>query len=373
MVKCNSNKYYLIAFIWFFGVFGSQLYIFPSGTIQPSHFFLILAMGVSTLQIKSIKRIDSSILKYLFIFIVYSTTINMVWSIIEEDLVFLYSSAFWFFGFGVLISATLHLNNKNISYLLKLSVFISILFLYFLWALGLGRYKFSPRYNALFNDPNQMAFWILCALSTYIFLSSKKKKYLLLSLVLISGFLIFTTISRSALLGFSFLLIGVAFRFQRFDIKVSLSRRVTYLIVGIVVFLLALFYLGSTEAYTVIIDRFSSTDFGSQAEVRGYSRLSLYPEYLFFGSGQGLDGRFNPRDQEIHSNWVALLFYYGIIGLALFLCFLYKIFIKLDLDEKFVFLGPLIYGFSTYGLRSPIFWVFIAAAMYLANHRSKIV
>lgn len=118
-----------------------------------------------------------------------------------------------------------------------------------------------------------------------------------------------------------------------------------------------------------MLDRFSVTDFGEQADLRGYGRPQNYPEFLLFGAGQGLDTRFM-SEHEIHSSWVAIFFYYGLIGLTLFIILLWNIFSKLDIAEKLVFFAPMFYGISTYGLRSPIFWFFIASAIFAANKKT---
>jgi hypothetical protein len=52
---------------------------------------------------------------------------------------------------------------------------------------------------------------------------------------------------------------------------------------------------------------------------------------------------------------MAVVFYYGILGLLLFLAFVWKLFpVKLNL----LFMSPLfVYGLFTYGLRTPYFWI----------------
>ena len=46
-----------------------------------------------------------------------------------------------------------------------------------------------------------------------------------------------------------------------------------------------------------------------QLEVRGYLRIIQYPQYLFFGAGQGMDERFdNINGYEVHSSFAGVLF-----------------------------------------------------------------
>ena len=365
----NDKKFYLGA-LWFLALFGSQFYIFSSGGIQPAHIPLLLIMGFSFFKVRQITLSQNQTLKYLFIFLIYIMFTNISWSLIEQDVTFISSLVYWFFGFIVLVSGVVDFKNEKIIYFLRYSAFLGITTLLLAWLIGEGRYSFPPRYNGYFNDPNQMAFWVLCTFSIYFYLIPKDRKWLVFILLMFSAVLVFATISRSALLGLVFSTIGVFIRFQGLGTKSSLSNRIFYIISSLIIFVLTFLYFSKSNAYITLINRLLTSDFGSQAEIRGYTRIFEYPEYLFLGAGQGLDSRFESV-HEIHSSWAALLFYYGIFGLSIFLIFLMKIFIKLDLAGKFVFVGPLVYGFSTYGLRSPIFWFFIAAAVYATKMNIK--
>ncbi|MGP5518784.1 hypothetical protein ACTXNA_11185 [Psychrobacter celer] len=369
MTNSFLNEKIYLGVLWFLAIIGSQFYIFDSGGLQPGYAPLLIVMSLSFFRIKKIKSSDIHIIKYLVIFLLYIVIINLIWSIIEQDTIFLRSLIFWVFGFIVLISGVVDLNNSKTVSLIRYSAFSSILLLSIFWVLGVGRYNFFPRYNGYFNDPNQMALWTLCVFSIYFYLSPRTSKWLVSFLLMLSVVIVFATISRSALLGLIFSAIGVAIRFQGFGSKSSISNRVFYIVISIIVFLPALLYLSKSDIYIILLDRLLTSDFGSQAEIRGYTRILQYPEYLFIGAGQGLDTRFNSVN-EIHSNWAALLFYYGIFGLSVFLVFLIKIIRKLDIAGKFIFIGPLIYGFSTYGLRTPVFWIFIATAIYAAKENT---
>jgi hypothetical protein len=96
----------------------------------------------------------------------------------------------------------------------------------------------------------------------------------------------------------------------------------------------------------------------TQLLVRGYIRFVEAPQFLLYGAGQGGDDRFGEFEgyvYEIHSSLAAVLFYYGILGLILFLAFIWKLF---PIKHNLLFLSPLfVYGLFTYGLRAPYFWI----------------
>jgi hypothetical protein len=100
-----------------------------------------------------------------------------------------------------------------------------------------------------------------------------------------------------------------------------------------------------------------------QLDARGYDRLYKYPHFLIYGAGQGNENRFitklmsertDGHNYEIHSSLFAVLFYYGFIGLILFLKTIYNFFL---FKKNIIFLLPMFtYGLFTYGLRTPYFW-----------------
>ena len=353
-------------FLWFSGVLGSQFYIFSSGLPQPSHIncFIIILFTAFGFFTKGFDKKDRVFYKYIFLFLGYSTLVNLIWSIIEQDPKFLLATVYWFFGVGLLVSCVKYLNSENHIKVFKVAIFIGILILSVFSAVGLGRYNFFPRYNGFFNDPNQMAFWVICLLSVFILASSKSNsKLIILFLSGLSIYIVMASLSRSALVGLFFVIIGIYLKVQGFgsskDFKKAMLTGFLSLCFIIGVVLYSDFDFSSLD----IVERMLNTRFDEQADIRGYYRAIQFPEYLFLGAGQGLDFRFN-SSHEIHSSWMALFFYYGFVGSVLFLLFLSKIFFRLDIAEKFIFLGPLFYGFSTYGLRTAVFWLFFAGGIF---------
>lgn len=370
-MSVNILKDFIYWFLWFFAIVGSQFYIFPSGLPQPSHiiFTVIILFTTFNLFTKGFDKKDRGFYKYLFLFLGYSTLVNLIWSIIEQDPKFLLATVYWFFGVGLLFSCVKYLNSESHIKVFKVAIFIGILVLAVFSLAGLGRYDFFPRYNGFFNDPNQMAFWVICLLSFFIIISSRSNsKVMILVLSGLSVYIVMASLSRSALVGLFFVIIGIYLKVQGFgsskDFKKAMLTGFLSLCFIIGVVLYSDFDFSSLD----IVERMLNTRFDEQADIRGYYRAVEFPEYLFLGAGQGLDFRFN-SPHEVHSSWMALFFYYGFVGAVLFLLLLSKIFFRLDIADKFIFLGPLFYGFSTYGLRTPVFWLFLAAAIYASREK----
>ncbi len=344
-------------FLFFSSYFTSKFYIFDSGLPQPSHFlilFLILFFLIKKLELKK----DLS-LQALSIFISYIIIVNLIWAIISDSQTYIVSMIFWIFNYLTFIVFT---NIEKFRFnILQYLILVSFSIIVLCWVLGLGRYNFNPRYNFYFNDPNQLAFWVLCSLSVYLI---KPNKLSLLA-ILLGLLIIISSMSRSALLGVILIFIGYLSNI-RLNLKGILLK-----VISLFLLVLSLTFITFTnqEEIMFVIDRFSETDVEDQADVRGYTALIKYPEYLLFGAGQGEYDRFSSTNHEIHSNWAGLLFYYGFIGLTIFSIFLWSILSKLSLYEKIIFLAPLVYGFSTYGLRTSIFWFFLAVFYIYAKNK----
>ncbi|MBD8009238.1 hypothetical protein [Acinetobacter pecorum] len=328
--------------------FSSKFYIFESGLPQPSH-FLILILLIYFL-IFNFKAIGDKSLKALFIFVSYVVVVNLIWAIISGSQSYLNSIVFWVFNF---LTFSIFISIEKIRFpLFQNIILFSFIIIFLCWLLGVGRYNFNPRYNFFFNDPNQLAFWVLCSLSIYLIKPNKLSLF-----VILLGFLIvISSMSRSAILGIVLIFLGYTFNFK-LNIKSIFFKVISIFILFVSINIII---YNNQDEVSYLIDRFAETDIEDQADIRGYTALGKYPEYLLFGGGQGEYNRFSSTNHEIHSTWAGILFYYGFIGLLLFLIFLWTIWSRLSFYEKIIFLAPLVYGFSTYGLRASIFWFFLA-------------
>lgn len=344
--------------------FMSQFYTWDSGTPQISHILILLAFILFVLKINLLKVSSAKILS---LFMIYVLINNLVWFFINDfDQGYLNSIAYWIFNFAfylLLINLRKEREKHLLSCLLKIITFSYVLSVV-LWLLDLGRYDFYPRYNGFFNDPNQMAFWVLSTCSIYLYVSDKKyKNFIIYGLAV---FLILLTLSRSALLGFPFLTIALIAKQ-----KGSVVKKILLTFASSIFLSAILFILYNQGVFDGIISRLIEgiAEKDKQAEGRGFDILLDFPEHLIFGAGQGGYEIYSPTGHEIHSTWFGILFYYGTFGLILFLSFLYKIYRKLSFADKMLFLAPMIYGFTTYNARTTIFW-FLIAVFFLKKDTS---
>lgn len=359
-IKINNAVVFTLSVAFLF----SQFYLWKSGLPQISHILIVICI---LLGYKEKILIDRSI--FLFIFLSYSILVNLFWTLVNYDLDYIVSIIYWIFNFILfllIINFSFEQTNKLFSNLVILIPFSYVLII-FMWSIGLGSHSFFPRYNGFFNDPNQMAFWVLSTCCIFLLISNNFfKNFVVYSM---SVFLILLTMSRSALLGVFFITLALLIK-QRGD----LNRKLMFFILAsffVFVIIFYLYFIGVFDELILrMIEGLSASE--EQAEGRGFDIILKYPEYLFFGAGQGAYSLYHSAGLEIHSTWLGILFYYGIIGLGIFLIFLFNIFKDLELSNKLLFLAPMIYGFTTYNARTTIFWFLLSIFILFLKYRRYI-
>ncbi|MFW2564601.1 hypothetical protein [Acinetobacter baumannii] len=356
------SKFFLIL-----GIFTTPFYVFSSGSLQPSHFLLLLFAFFWVIYKKGF-YVDRQLFLLSMPFFSYVILVNLVYSLYYQDPIFFSYPLNLVFDFIIIFTLTSCLNNLDGNQIKKIPyiMFAILAMLFSIWLAGLGAYKFYPRYNGYFNDPNQMAFFVLC-IATIACLYIKNLILYLLTIFLALSLILFTQ-SRSAIVGVVVLLSSLFFLYWKG------SYKSIFISVFILILLLIFIFIFGDDILKInyvqsVVGRFESADLEEQSDVRGYTRILNFPEYLFFGAGQGLDKRFGST-VEIHSTWAGIFFYYGIIGIFLFLFFLINIFKKLTIYQKVLFVVPLMYSFSTFGARTVIFWILVACFYHAANFKN---
>lgn len=355
-----------------------QFYVFPSGQPQPSHFLVLLFILVAFFSGGAIRIVKGKPVVLFALYTVYTIIVNTTYLLITSDDSFFVNTVYSAFNFALFVALSsfyVSQERKHFTYI-NLPIVLSLFLTVFFYLIGIGHYNFFPRYNAFFNDPNQMAHWALCCFSVVCLLGTKTKWIIIggLALLIICA----SSSSRSALLGLFPMMLGTLFLVRKNIQYGNINPHIRlFLYAFILLILIVGFYLlveyklwERLESISFLLDRAGTTDTEEQLEVRGYNLIYDYSEYLFLGAGQGGFFRFD-RDTEIHSNWVGILFYYGFLGLFLFLSFLYTMFKEFRLHHILIAIGPLVYGFSTFGLRTPVFYFYLAALFYVYKKRKR--
>jgi hypothetical protein len=232
------------------------------------------------------------------------------------------------------------------------------------------------RATGTFNNPNQLGYWSLLVAACYVVTRGEAKLKWLDVLVLCAlAYTAALSLSKAAMLSILAML-AFALWFQ------GLSTRLRWAVAATVVFGTAVVLaqpgvleVGDGEGLSSrVVERFE--DIGNQKDdslvQRGYDRIWLFPEYLFFGAGEGAYERFRTGiATEMHSTFGTILFSYGLPGAALFLFVLWVIFRRAPLRHLVYFIPVCLYGITHQGLRFGEFWIFLALVFCSAHCAAK--
>lgn len=378
MLKINQNIFgdqFPLIILMVLIVLLTPFYFYASGLPQPAHVLILLSscfvLFINRGQVVDLLKLH----KYGILFLTLLLAINSLYAAIYQNISFVINSVYWFFNFGLFVALLVVIRNRVVFSWLTYLIAFKFAMIVFSYLVGWGGYEFWPRYDYFFNGPNQLAYFALCLFLVYIVVTRFEINLIffvvyamLISIVLSSG-------GRSAYLALVPLVVLLVF---------SLRRRLTSVALVLLIPFLVDLSFSHFELPNVSRDKISSVssvnhntldeifnltldEDGSlhsivlQLSARGYLRAVEHPWYMLYGAGQGYDDRFVDRygyAYEIHSSIFAVLFYYGLIGLVLFLYFLWRVF---DLKINILWMSPLfVYGLFTFGLRSPYFWVALA-------------
>ena len=254
---------------------------------------------------------------------------------------------------------------------------------------GTGRMFGVSRAMGTFNDPNQMANWIVCAATMLAAIGwainrSWVNMYVATGMATIA---VAYTASRSGALGLLPLILSccviagywlISLVAGRKRVKIAVLALSCVLVIVLSVCLIAapqrvvLRAEAMMNRITNWLGRFRDTSSNTSFEGRGYDRLWKFPEYLLLGAGEGANHRWETRtifSGEIHSTPAGVLFCYGLPGTFCLGTFLYKTWSGLPSGLlKFLLLAPLLYGLGTYNLRNWCLWIVFAIFNVITRH-----
>ena len=361
------------------------LYFFDSGSMQVSHYFVLLFAAtvffhkdfIITNRSYFILLISlfSLMLCRQFIFLLEYNSINLL-----DPLFFLFNIIL-FFAMGSYLRA----NHSDFSNFLKYAVYASILMVFIgFYFTGLSLVNTADsfegishftnegvRYRSIgtFNNPNQLGYFSVCiaGIASYLFLINKIKFAEFLILIILILVMVAASLSKAAMVSVLFYgLIFVDKKFYKFLI----------LVLGILSLLLIIFFQFYDIADVKFVNRLLTIGNTTDDNLigRGYGPL-LNPDLrLLYGWGGGYSEL--QINHEVHSTLGNLLISYGLTGLILFLSLLAIIFLRLKMIfglmiAAALMLPTILYGLTHNGLRFSIFWVLLSVLSFMPDLNNK--
>lgn len=347
--------------VWALFVFLIPFYVFSSGLPQPGD-LLVVPLAILALRMWN-GRLDPTArrpLRALLAFTLWVIVVDWAWAVLESN--------YGLFGPNTFLVFPLY-------YIYNTLVFLVVCVLYrrygarFLWltlnavlvtvlvqcAASLVLHRAGAfRGAGFFNNPNQLGFFALAAAS----ILALGKRNLGFGMFKTGAgmtaclYLALVSASRAAVIGAGVLIALTV---------ISNPRRIAVVIVVV----LGLVAIGGPvlDAFEgtqqrLVENRYPDLNFFQE---RGYDRILANKQYWLLGAGEGGTARFVSTTRigatEIHSSAGTLFFCYGLVGVALFLVFLYRVAQGAGLRSIVILAPTLIYTVAHQGLRSTPVWI----------------
>ena len=365
-------------------------YMLPSGSFQVADLCMLISfiLIVSAENFK-ITRILNDEDKFLRAFLLLVVIINLIYSVLYGEMAFLKSSLYMIFGYMVIIVAR-KLNTCDVFMsVLKNTCKINIIVQLVIYILKLGKWFEPGRYMATYNDPNQFAFAISTSfLILYCIQREKEEKSTWLYFIMCI-FLVVTSASMGSLLLIAiFIIMSGALFLNGLNKKQKTTILITIICLAAIMGMVIIYQKNSyiTEQVTIFsnrldekIDRF--TEYGNNGEKGSFFELIVYdrnlraavnhPISFLYGSGEGLMSRFAPTDGELHSTWIALLFYYGVIPTSILIWWIINN-LK-NVDAYFIIANIAMFAetWVMINYRQPTFWLLIILGSLYETRKKK--
>lgn len=318
----------------------------------------------------------------LFFFVIAVAIINTIYAAIYQNTDFVKPILYFIFNFMCVYITRIFLEDDKFvgkfNTILKFNLILQL----GIFALGLGRWYTAQRYMGTYNDPNQLGFALLSTYCLIYCLNRKQHTKHQWIFFLISLFLIFETSSVGMFLGISLIFVFEQyFRLAKIETNTKRVWYIAYLVlisIGLVYagsyFLLVVTDVVETEITVLqrIAGKFSNNELvDSFIRDRNLSAIFEEPHRILYGGGEGLFRRFAGTGNELHSTWLGILYYYGVIPFLLFLNWISNNIKRIDWYILPVYVCIFAEAFTLINHRQPSFWVLILMGSFLKRTTDK--
>lgn len=363
--------------IYFLGLYlvGKMFYIFSGGTSQPADVALALvALLISPPGAFFRAAREQMALALLIVWIII---VNASWFVFTQKADFLISATYYMFNF-LIVTAVFGARERNPELFDRVITRFLLISIAIQFAVVIFSEAVSGREWGTFKNPNQLAYWGVCALSILLIIRRNKTRLTDLPFLLMAMWCQVGSASRAGLMAtMALLLIWGWFALGTPLRRLSGALMLALLLVAAALSPMATRYMENSERVSTAEMRLAKQSQQSELEVRNYTRISNFYQYTVFGAGEGYLGRFrkNASEQllEIHSSFGTILFSYGLIGLALFVIFITRLAFSLPLSLSVYIIPSMIYGVTHQGLRFTFFWILLGLLMNIASLRRRSV
>ena len=258
-----------------------------------------------------------------------------------------------------------------------------------IYLLGIGRWHPEMRYMGTYNDPNQFGYAIFTSYCMVYCLCIKEKKRINWFYFLITAFLVYKSYSVGVMVAMVLMIVlGQYFRFATVkaeNIKIYTVYLTVLTTAGAALsgVLAAWMWMPGTIIQYKVIERIHDKFAGGGSLLRNYlwdrNMLAVldYPLYFLYGSGEGYTERFQNASNspmnggELHSVWVGVAYYYGIMALIVLCIWIYQNIKHSERQLVPMYIALFAEAFMLLNQRQPVFWALIVMGCYIRKGQHK--
>ncbi|MDW7671924.1 MAG: hypothetical protein SCK57_12420 [Bacillota bacterium] len=347
----------------------SPFYFWSSGLPQVADFIIIFLVFVYAIKKQFRFGIPTESRQFLLtglFFVGYVLAANLTWMmILNGSISFIRTSAFYIYNFlvAVMVVGLYSEYKEKIIEVTYKATLVSVLIQAALFIAG-GGYT-GGRMTGGFNNPNQLGYYAIMVASIMIFASSRiriKAGWFVLG-IFSAALLVLASLSSTAIVSFAGLVIF--FLVSKLPNK-KFKRNVNLIIIALFLVMTFIYQNMLITLDSPIIRGLQNRVMASEGKLtsfsfeRGYYRIIEYPEYWILGAGEGANVERFRASGEFHSTLGNIQVSYGIIGLVLFLRYMYLALKKDGFQSWYIIAFILAYGLTHNGIRNSMLWILIA-------------
>ena len=387
-------------FFFFLFIFLKQFYIFPSGGIGAADICLLFSFLLVLRESGKKQEWNLSIWedRWFYLFLLFVVIINTFYGFSIGKSEFFKYTLFWLFNAGAIwtFRQLAYWNGQEFFRWLNRVIKINIVVQLGIYVFGNGRifheYWGAVRYQGTFNDPNQLAvFMLMMFFLVYLYHCRWGDKTFLIFYLLTLPVIVASK-STGVLLGmFVFTGMAVLYELYRLGRRYRIPKKLwmTGATCGLLLFIVTLWWIWpsadfdvKTMDYTMLArvqEKLWKASHGGLAELfldRGMDKLLIYPRYLLYGAGEGGFERFTLAAQcnEIHCCFFSILFCYGIVPTVCLMVWLLGKLRCMNMAMMCAAVGLLTESFFLVNYRQPMFWMILlyGSVMMSAEHGKEV-
>ena len=343
---------------------------------------LLLFLWCLLVMIRRRYIVINLITKFWYIFIFLLTIGTLFGNAIITQRTMEIEEVFTYVFFTLFITSlvTFFDGNNNVQFILKRIYWLDLIFFTFLFLYGtyVGQSIFGMklwfggvRFTGGALNPHQFAYTSGPMVIAGLYLASEKKSFLkkFLTYASVIPFFVMSIATLSATLTATFAILFFLFIFLSLTYDKNSQRRTKRIIIFSIIIII-LILLSAENLYEIFINFVYSDPNGPGRFELWYDSINTWKLSPIVGLGlYGSAGAERGISIEAHNTYFQLLLNSGIIGLSLYLYFVYKLG-KFTIKSKHAFLMVMffvLYGFGGYSFRRVYMWYFTITAYYLVK------